>query len=347
MLKKKSSNNHNPHTQLYKNWITLVSANHIKNILNFYPTHNIKCFKQFFTDISDGMLCPYPPNQQNILSFEPDNFKNSVLNRIYGQITHESDILPEKLICPDFLNVSQAYDSINIYEMKAKMQTEGKDIPPISMNFGQVIKYMTQANKWASDLNINSDLMIICYLYTLDTEIRNINSIPEVAKHLHIKDIVLIPYEYIKEYNLNFAKKVEEFKLDIEKIELGDTAEINRLENKIKKNTKNNSAFFTMSSKEIYDIINQKGPNTFQTTLKTPAEVIEGYKTSLKTPEQDIRITCIENGKRLDTFFKEITGSFTDLENIYINNGLLEHLNSADYKTGKNTYSTKKTLDIY
>ncbi len=347
MPRKKAPDNHNPHTQRYKNWITWVSANQIKNLFGFYPTHNISCFKQFFTDISDRTLSPYHPNQQNILSFEPDNFKSSVLNRIYKQVTHECNILPETPICPDFLNISQAYDSINLYEMKAKMQTKEKNIPSISMNFGQVIKYMIQANKWTSDLNINSDLMIICYLYTLDTEIRNINSIQEVAKHLHTNDIVLIPYDYITEYNQSFARKIEKFGLDIEKIEQGNIAETNKLKEKLKRNTRNNSTFFTISSKEIQDIINQNIPNSYQTTIKTPAEVIyTGQDSSLNTPEQYIRFTCAENGTRLSNFFKEITGNFPNLKDTGINTGLIDHLNPTGYQTGKSGYSPTKISDF-
>ncbi|MEA2004357.1 MAG: hypothetical protein U9O53_05405, partial [archaeon] len=198
-----------------------------------------------------------------------------------------------------------------------------------------------------SDLNINSDLMIICYLYTLDTEIGNINSIPEVAEHLHTNDIVLIPYDCITEYNPSFARKIEKFGLDIEKIEQGNTTEINRLKKGLKMNTRNNSTFFTISSKEIQDIINQDIPNSYQTTIKTPAEVIyTGQDSSLNTPEQYIRFTCAENGTRLGNFFKEITGNFPNIKDTGINAGLIKHLNPADCQIRKAGYSPTKISDF-
>ncbi|MCK4808546.1 MAG: hypothetical protein KAS90_02900 [Candidatus Aenigmarchaeota archaeon] len=342
MSKKKVPDNHNPHTQLYKNWITWVSANHIENIFGFYQTHNVNNFRQFFTDISEGTLCPYDSNQQNILSFEPANLKSPILDGIYKQITHETDILPKRPICPDFLNISQACNSINMYEMKAKMQKKGGKISSISMNFEQVIKYGIQTKKWASDLNIKSDLMIICYLYTLDKEIGNINSIPEVAEHLHINDIVLIPYDYIKEYNPNFARKIEKFGLDIEKIEQGNTTEINRLKRELKNNTKNNSTFFSISGKEIQAIINQDIPNTYQKTIKSPAEIIKtGKNNSIETQEQDITFTCAENGTKLGEFFREITGNFANIKDTGINSGLLKSFNFAGHQRN-DRYSTKK-----
>ncbi|MBW6461689.1 MAG: hypothetical protein K0B07_01435 [DPANN group archaeon] len=333
---KKRQTNHHPQIQRNKNVLSHISSFHVSNLFGLTPTGNIKQFNKFFNDLSRDTLCLSDLEQKNIHTFN-DSSEYTQLDQAYDRIiTHKEEITdPNMQLCPDFLKQCPTTNKIDVYEMKAKMKDKNK-IPSISFNIEQFLKYkISLADKW------NSDFMIICYLYTLEKDIMNIKEPRNIAKEIQPTDIVFIPSDYIIQYNPNLKNTLKRLNLDIDSIKNDGQNMLNNLKTELEKQKyKNNSAYFSISAKDLSDIITNKTTHkVYQQQIEIPTETVkwtdaQGTNRRLITNNKQIQLSCIENGKTLNNFWNGITNTIPEIEtNGGLYNGLSHYLEQHSYNT--------------
>ena len=325
---KKALNNHHSKTQSNKNFISYIASIHTENMLKLHPASKVSSFTQFFKDLSNNTLDIYNPESGNAYQAYPHNIEQSILNEAYQSVMQNG--LPTNS-CPDFLGINQDTGKIDPYEMKCRRiynsNGSGEKIPSISLNIEQFLKYKIDlADRW------DSDFMIICYLYTIDKDIRKIKDPRIIAKNIYPKHIVLIPAEYIIDHSANFENALKRIGITIDDIENKNPDILNIVKQELKK-TENNAAYFTLGAKEISDIIKDEAKNkVHQKELITQKEVLrwqdnENKERWMKLESEKIMVSCIKNGTNLDAFFKRITENMKSIEeNGSIHNGIPDFL---------------------
>ncbi|NOQ55880.1 MAG: hypothetical protein GQ477_03680 [Nanohaloarchaea archaeon] len=342
---KKPQTNHHPQVQRNKTQISQISSAHVSNLFGFTPTGNIRQFNEFFNNLSENTLCTSDLEQTNIHTFNPPSNHSkeyTQLDYAYNQIiTHQDEITnPNIQLCPDFLNQCPITGRINVSEMKAKKIGKNNNrIPSISFNLEQFLKYQIHlADRW------DSDFTVVGYLYTLEKDIKTIKDPRYLVKGIKPKNIILIPSDYIIKYCSNFKNALNKFNLDIESIEHDGPNLLNILQTKLQESKyKYNSAYFTIGAQDITDIISNKTTHkVYQQEIEIPKETIrwtdtKGINRWLTTGDQQIQISCVENGKRLDDFFNSIT---KNIHNIKTDEGLLYN-GLATYLESHSPYTQK------
>ena len=340
--------NHHPRVQSNKNVISYISSFQVSNLFGLTPTGNIKQFNGFFNDLSEGTLCTSDLKQTNIHTFN-DSPEYAQLNHAYNQIiTHQDEITnPNIQLCPDFLKQCPNTKRINVYEMKAKMKTQNK-IPSISFNIEQFLKYQIHlADRW------DSNFMVVCYLYTLEKDIIKTKEPRHLVKHIQPTDIVLIPSDYIIQYSSNFKNALDKLNLNIKSIEDDGPKLLSDLRTVLKEpRYKYNSAYSTISAQDISDIISdQTTHKVYQQELEIPSETIRwtdaiGKNRWLTTKDNQIQISCVENGQNLKDFWKSITQNIPKIETDGgLNKGLSQYLAQKSYNARSPV--TLNTLSTY
>ncbi len=328
MSGKKALNSHHPGVQSSKNFISYIASIHTENMLNLHPASKVSSFTQFFKDLSNNTLDIYNPESGNAYQAYPHNIEQSILNEAYQSVMQNG--LPTNS-CPDFLGINQDTGKIDPYEMKCRRiynsNGSGEKIPSISLNIEQFLKYKIDlADRW------DSDFMIICYLYTIDKDIRKIKEPRTIARDISPKHIVLIPADYIIDHNDNFKNTLKRIGITIGDIKDKNPEILNIIKQELKK-TNYNAAYFTLGSKEISDIINNNTDNkVHRRELITQKEVLRWHDNEkkarwMKLESEKIMVSCVKNGTNLDAFFKRITENMKSIEeNGSIHNGIPDFL---------------------
>jgi len=340
-MSKKKPLNINPTVQSNKNFISEIASIQTANMLDLHPTSRTSSFTQFFKDLSNNNLNQYCPDLEGTDCTYLHNIEQSILNEAYHSVIQND--LPTNS-CPDFLRINEDTNKIDAYELKCRRiyTSNGSEekIPSISLSIEQFLKYkLDLADRW------DSNLIITCYLYTIDKNIKNIKEPRTIAKNMQPKHVLLIPAGYIIEHNDNFRNTLDKLGITIDDIENKNPDILNIVKQELKK-TKNNAAYFTLGSKDISDIIKNKAENdVHQRELITQKEVLrwqdnENKERWMNLKGENIIISCVENGTRLDTFFNRIIDNIESIKEYgSIHNGIDDFLKQFP----KNINTTKST----
>jgi len=340
-MSKKKLLNINSAVQSNKNFISYIASIQAANMLGLHPTSRISSFTQFFKNLSNNNLNQYCPDLEDTGCTDLHQIEQSILNEAYQSVMQNG--LPTNS-CPDFLKINEDTNKIDAYELKCRrMYTSNgseEKIPSISLSIEQFLKYKIDlADRW------DSNLIITCYLYTIDKNIKNIKEPRTIAKNMHPKHVLLIPAGYIIEHNDNFRNALDKLGITIDDIENKNPDILDIVKRELK-NTKNNAAYFTLGAKEISDIINDETENkVHQRELITQKEMLiwqdnENKGRRLYLDKMKIRVSCVENSTRLDTFFNSITAYMESIEEKgSIHNGIADFLElfPKDINTAQNT----------
>ena len=285
--------------QSYKNKISIISSKEMEIIFGLLPTDNIQKFNHVLSILSNNTLDNY------IETTKTDENVTKTPNKNYSTLKG----IP---ICPDFLDV--LYSGVttipNIYEMKARMRKKEKKTPHITMNIEQFLKYHMQSKLW------KSDFISLFYIYTFEKDIKTIIDDTEILTNIGKKDIIMIPSDYLIENNDSFTKCLDRYDIDMENINNIDINELIKLKKILKNETKNKAAYFTLPQKEISSILNMDIENVYQKQISTPSQ-----------PE--ITFSCVENGKTMDLFFKDmVKRSKKNIAQTDINQSIFNMLNT-------------------